>query len=79
LLLFSDYFSRQFRDENPLGRLKYDFPAKHSVKTLKVYLPALNDRMFFLFFSHILKTPGKPSRFVGFIFTLNLPVMHKAE
>jgi len=62
-----------------LGRLKYGFPANRSVKTLKVYLPALNAGMFFILFSHILKTTGKPSRFVVFMFTLNLPDTHLNE
>jgi len=79
LLLFSDYFSRQFRDGNPFGRLKYGFPANHSVKTLKVYLQVLNDGMFFILFIHILKNTGKPSRFVVFMFTMNLPDTHNAE
>jgi len=79
LLLFSYYFFRQFRDGNPFGRLKYGFLANRSVKTLKVYLQALNDGMFFILFSHILKTTGKPSRFVVFMFTLNLPDTLNAE
>jgi len=79
LLLFSDYFSRQFRDGNPFGRSQYGISENYSIKTLKVYVQVLNNRMFFIFFCNRLETTGKPSRFVVLTFTMNLPHPHNAE